>query len=325
MNVVMFFSQAIRFSTVFILGIAGVTVNEKSGHLNMGIPGILCLGVLGGLLGAWCVSNGLTAEQINPFLAVFVPALFGMLLAAIGGLLFSFFAVTLKCNQNVTGLIITTFAASLVAFFLNAIPASAHVGINNVGTIIRNLFPGSGSSDNWFVKIFGAQSFYTYFAIIVAIGVSVFLAKTRVGLNLRACGENPAAADAVGINVGQYRYVATIVSALIVGLGGVAYALDYSGGFFEPNDDFQSLGWLILSLVILSNWKSWIGIFVGFGFALLSFLQSYLPDVSGAMGYFLEMLPFIISIIILIVTSAFNTKRMSAPSALGTTYFREDR
>jgi len=324
MSAVMFFSQAIRYSAVFILGIAGVTINEKSGHLNMGIPGILCLGVLGGLLGAWAVSNGLTAEQINPFLAVFVPAICGIALGTLGGLLFAFFAVTLKRNQNVTGLVITTFSAALVAFFLNAIPEAAHTSIKNVSSIIRNLFPGYAACGD-FGKIFFSQSFYTYFAIIVAIVVSLVLALTRVGLNLRACGENPAAADAVGINVGMYRYVATIISAAIVGLAGVAYELDYSGGLFEPNDSFESLGWLILSLVILSNWKSWLGIFVGVGFSTLAFLQSYISGVSGAVGYFLEFLPFIITLIILILTSAFNTKRMGAPSALGSIYFREDR
>lgn len=318
-----FLSQSIRFAVIFIFGITGVSINEKSGHLNMGIPGITCLGVLGGIVGAWLVGKGVPVGAVNPFLAILVPSIFGIIFAALGGLFFSFFAVTLKCNQNVVGLAMTTFLVAFVNFFMKDFSNEMHDAVVNVATSVTHLFPNYAQC-GWFGDLFLGQSAFLWISIVVAIIASWFIAKTRVGLNLRACGENPAAADAVGINVNLYRYVATIVSAAIVGLGGVAYVLDYSIGLFQIDNDYSAFGWLILALVILSNWKPYIGIFVGIGLGMLSFIP-YQSGIPGSLVSLFQIIPYVATIIILILTSIFGSKRIGGPAGLGQTYFREDR
>lgn len=320
---VTFISQSIRFAVIFIFGITGVSVNEKSGHLNMGIPGIVCLGVLGAIVGSMLIGTGVPAESINPFVAFLVPSLFGILFAGIGGLVFSFFVVTLKCNQHVVGLAMTTFLVAFVNFFMKGFSLDVHAATVNVANCINHLFPNYAQC-GWFGEIIMSQSVFLWIAIVVAIITSVVIAKTRIGLNLRACGENPAAADAVGINVNKYRYIATIVSACIVGMGGVAYILDYSIGLFNIDNDYSSFGWLVLALVILSNWKPYIGIFVGIGIGMLSFIP-YLSGIPADYVNLFRMIPYIATIIILIITSIFGSKKLGGPNALGHTYFREDR
>lgn len=319
--VVSFIANSIRYSVIYIFGITGTSINEKSGHLNMGIPGIVCLGVLGGILGAVLVGTG--ATEINPFVAFIVPTLLGILFAAIGGLVFSFFAVTLKCNQNVVGLVMTTFLTAFCNFFIKGFNMEQSGAVQRVAKAITNMIPGYKAA-GWFGEIFLAQSVFLWIAIILAIVVSLVISRTRIGLNLRACGENPAAADAVGINVNLYRYVATIVSAVIVGIGGVSFVLDYSVGLFNIDNNYASFGWLILSLVIVSNWKPWIGVFVGIGLGMLSFIPFQIGIPTEFVGL-IKIVPYAASILILIFTSIFNSKRVGAPSALGQTYFREDR
>ena len=319
-----FLSQAFRFAPIFIFGITGASINEKSGHLNMGIPGMVCLGVLGAILGAILVSNGYPGVAINPFLAFLVPTLFGMVFAALGGLLFSFLAVTLKCNQNVVGLILTTLLTALANLFIKEVSTSDFaVRVKGVAQTVQHLFPQYGAA-GWFGQLILGQSIFFFLAIIFAILASVILKKTRVGLNLRACGENPAAADAVGINVDLYRYVATIVSGAIVGIAGVSFVLDYSTGLYNIDNAYSSYGWLILAMVILSNWTPWIGIFVGLGLGIVSFIP-YQAGIPSSLVTIFKIIPYVVTILILIVTSIFNAKRMSSPSALGQTYFREER
>lgn len=328
MDFALLLSSALRYSVVFIFGSCGVCINEKSGHLNMGIPGIVCLGSLGALIGAWAVTTGVPLDEINVWIVLLISSLLGITFAALGGLIFAFFAVTLKCNQNVTGLVITTFSSALVAYFISTLPADSVASIARAGALAQHLFPGYDALNNtafeWFGKIFCSQSIFAYSSIIIAIVVSIILNKTRIGLNLRACGENPASADAAGINVGLYRYLATIIGAAIAGLGGVAYQLDYSAGLYNAQNDIAAFGWLALALVILSAWKPWLCIITSFGLGILSFLPYYLTTAT-VMTEFIKIIPYIATILVLILTSVFNSKKMSAPQGLGQSYFREDR
>ena len=153
-----------------------------------------------------------------------------MLFAALGGLLFSFFTVTLRCNHNVTGLTLTTFGVGLSSYFIGLIKNDS---ISKAGLAMQSMVKFDWG-DNWFGSIFLSQSFLTYFAIVVAIAASLIISRTKLGLNLRACGENPAAADAAGINVDRYRYLATIIGAAIAGLGGMALELDLLRASITP-------------------------------------------------------------------------------------------
>ena len=318
-----FLARAIKFATVFIFGSTGETITEKSGHLNMGIPGIMYIGALGGIIGERIYLNMAGEGELIPFLVLLFPIIFAMLFAALGGLLFSFFVVTLKCNHNVTGLTITTFGVGLSTYFIGLVDQSR---MGDAGSIIQSLFVSTSFDwgDNWFGKIFLSQSLFTYLAIVVAIVAAVIISRTRVGLNLRACGENPAAADAAGINVDKYHYVATLIGSAIAGLGGMALELDMYGGMFNPKDAVDAFGWLALSLVIFSMWKPIICIFASFLFGALQVLPNFLELNSVQMQAF-SIVPYAATILVLILTSVFNKKNAQPPSALGITYFREDR
>ena len=318
---VAFLAKTIKSAAVFIFGSTGETLTEKSGHLNMGIPGIMYLGALGGILGERIYIDSLPAgAPLNLFWVVTIPIIFAALFGAAGGLLFSFFTVTLKCNHNVTGLTITTFGVGLSSYFIGLINNDR---ISEAGLMLQQMVPHDWGN-NFFGTIFLAQSFYTYLAVIVAISAAIILSRTRIGLNLRACGENPGAADAAGINVDMYRYLATIIGAAIAGLGGMVLELDLYKGYFNPKDAVDSFGWLALSLVIFSMWKPSICIGASFVFGALQELRNFLT-LSPMQKQIFSMLPFVFTIIVLILTSIFNKKNAQPPAALGITYFREDR
>ena len=317
-----FLAKAIKAAAVFIFGSTGETITEKSGHLNMGIPGIMYLGALGGILAERIYIDTVPAGQaLNGFMVVFLPIIFAMLFAALGGLLFSFFTVTLKCNHNVTGLTLTTFGVGLSCYFIGLIKTDR---ISEAGLAIQSLINYKWDDNNFFGNVFLSHSFYTYLAIIIAVGAAIFLSRTKIGLNLRACGENPAAADAAGINVDRYRYLATIVGAAIAGLGGLVYEMDVLKGYFNAQDGVDAFGWLALSLVIFSMWKPSICIGASFIFGALQQIRYYLPIPPTHIQIF-SLPPYVFTIVVLIITSIFNKKNTQPPAALGITYFREDR
>lgn len=315
--------DSIRFATVFMFGSTGETITEKSGHLNMGTPGIMCIGAMGSAVGAYVyllLCGG--AGNANWFLSLFVPMLFCLLFAAAAGALFSFFAVTLRCNQNVTGLALTTFGVGLYPLVISMLDGQITVGFSTLShKYISVLFPPAFVNSNWFTQLFFSYSFLVYLAILLAIVVAIVMKKTRVGLFLRTVGENPAAADAVGINVDRYRYIATIIGSAISGLGGMFYLLDRCSGAFEYIVD--AYGWLAISLVIFTMWRTELGIIGSFLFSFLYIFPKYL-NFSGPDKKLIELLPYVATIVILVLTSI--SKRMGrAPAGLGQSYFREDR
>ncbi len=312
-----FLHSAIRFSTVFLFGSTGETITEKSGHLNLGIPGIMCIGAIGGCIGEKMYISSLSdISQINGFLAVFVPIIFSMLFAGFLGLLYSFFTVTLRCNQNVTGLTITTFGVGLTTFLGNTLDKT---GFSTAAIYFRQ---GFNNSSDWFSQIFLTHGTLVYLAIIIAIITAIVLKKTRTGLNLRAIGENPATADAAGINVTAYKYCATILGAAIAGLGGLFYIMDYVGGSWEYNID--ALGWLAVALVIFSVWKPNWGILGSIIFGALYIAPYYIPS-NNAQKEIIKMLPYVVTIAVLVLTSILNRRESQPPAALGVSYFREER
>jgi len=310
--------SAIRFSTVFLFGSTGETITQKSGHLNLGTPGIMCLGALGGALGVTLYLNIFGHTNINGFLVVLFGILFALIFGGAGGALFSFFTINLKCNQNVVGLVLTTLGSGLFAFGFKNINSDY---LPQAAKAFRTLFP-IGDTTNWFLQLFCSYGILVYLAIIIAIVASIVLNKTRVGLRLRSVGENPATADASGINVTRYRYVATIIGAAISALGGLFMIMDYNNGSVEYN--VAEYGWLAVAIVIFSMWRPEIGIFGSFLFGLL-YILPYKIGLSFSESYLMKLLPYIITIIILIFTSLLNSKKAQPPAALGVTYDREER
>lgn len=320
------FQAAIVFGTVILFGAAGEILTEKSGNLNLGVPGIMYLGGIAGLVSAFFYENG--NPNPNVFVAVLISLLASFGAAFLGGLLFSFLTITLRANQNVTGLTLTIFGGGIANFYGGSLNKLAGgVGQISVATAsegYRASLPFANSTGA-FGELFLSYGFLTYVAIVVAILLQFFLNKTRTGLNLRAVGENPGTADSAGINVTKYKYLATCIGAGISGLGGLFYVMDYTKGTWANDDTIGGLGWLAVALVIFATWKSVNAIWGAYLFGLLSWMYFYVPGLSRSSQELFKMLPYAVTIVVLIAISLRNKKESQPPLSLGLSYFREDR
>ncbi|MBO4380996.1 MAG: ABC transporter permease [Clostridia bacterium] len=316
-------SRAIRIAAAFLYGSTGETIIEKSGHLNLGIPGIMCFGAVGGCIGADMAQKG----GAGAFGIIVATIFFAMLFAGAMGLLYGFFTISLRCNQNVTGLTITTFGAGVLGFWRKNL---LNIVVSDEGTITFKaasdfikapMFGAVG--DDWFSKIFLSHGTLVYLAIIIAIVVAIVLKKTRTGLSLNAIGENPAAADAAGIKVIKYKYISCVLGAAIAGIGGAFCLLDLQSGSTEY--PIEAIGWLAVALVIFSLWRPGIGILGSFVFGLLYVMPNYINGIGTEYKKILEIIPYAVTALVLIVISFFNKRETQPPTALGVPYFREDR
>lgn len=311
-----FLSNAIGFSTIFLFGSTGETITEKSGHLNLGTPGIMCLGALGGCVGERLYLRMVGISGIETFPAIIFGIIFALLFAGFGGLIYGFLTISLRCNQNVTGLAITTFGAGITNFFINYIDRTGFVYLSNCFTK-----PISEGTD-WFSMIFLSHGVLVYLAIVIALLAAFILKKTRAGLNLTAIGENPATADAAGINVTGYKYTSCVLGGAIAGLGGLFFIMDYLNGNWEYSID--AMGWLAVALVIFSIWRPNWSILGSILFGALYIMPSYI-NVSFSIKELIKMVPYVATILILIFTSILNRRESQPAAALGLSYFREER
>ncbi|MBO4554339.1 MAG: ABC transporter permease [Clostridia bacterium] len=316
--IVKLISQAIRFSAVFLYGSTGETIIEKSGHLNLGIPGIMCFGAVGGCMGAYLAYNA----GMGNFLTIIIAIIFAMLFGGAMGLLYGWFTISLRCNQNVTGLTVTTFGAGVFGFWVTSMGEKGIRFYAASRAFTAAMFGEVG--DDWFSTIFLSHGTLVYVAIIIAVIAAIVLKKTRTGLSLTAVGENPGAADAAGINVIKYKYVSCVLGAAISGIGGAFYLLECTRGSLEPGV-IEGMGWLSVALVIFSLWRPGIGIIGSFIFGLLYILPNYITGVNFAEKEILKIIPYAVTALVLIVISFFNKRETQPPAALGLSYFREDR
>lgn len=325
-----FLTQAIRMGMVLLFGSTGETITEKAGHLNLGIPGVMCVGAASGCLAEELFVRAVGLEQLSSgglslhMLAVVLPILATLLGGALMGLLYSFLTVTLHANQNVTGLAMTTFGVGV---------SDMMIAKATQFTVASKYFTASlpfASRLGIFGELFFSYGILVYLAIAVAVAAALVLSRTRLGLHLRAVGENPATADAAGINVTLYRYVATIVGCAIAGMGGFTFIMDYLGGFWEYVID--AMGWLAVALVIFTVWKPALGILGSILFGALYISPVYIQlslNVSLtqmlAVKDLFKILPYLVTVIVLIITSIRNRRENQPPAGLGLNYYREER
>ena len=311
-----FFIDSLAFGATFIYGSTGEILTEKAGHLNLGIPGIMCMGGAGGCL----VLNLIGGSGMPGFLIVLLGTLGAFGAAMLMGAIYSFLTVTLRSNQNVTGLALTTFGAGLMKVLMKKADPVVYL----VGPKQLFRFPFAGRTDS--LQRLGVLFFL---AVAVAILASWVLFRTRTGLNLRAVGESPATADAVGINVTRYKYGATMIGSGIAGLGGFFYIIDYMASQ-EAYLSIEAFGWLSIALVIFALWRPHLTILGSTIFGLLFSCSSYIANIPGvqvtmAAKPILKMLPYLVTILVLIVTSIRNKRENQPPASLGLSYFREER
>ena len=170
-----------------------------------------------------------------------------------------------------------------------------------------------------------SYSFLVYLAVAIALIASYIIKRTRTGLHLRAVGENPATADSAGINVNRYKYMATCLGCMIAGLGGLYYVMDYASGIWA-NNAFGDRGWLAIALVIFTVWRPNVGVLASYLFGGLYILHMYIPSgMNLAVKELYKMLPYVVTIIVLIISSLRNQRDKQPPESLGLPYFREDR
>lgn len=320
--------RAIPFGTIIMYGALGETITEKSGNLNLGVPGIMYLGGFAGFASAYYYEN--TVAEPIAILSILLALVSALAASALGGLIYAFLTITLRANQNVTGLALTTFGMGVANFFgvfiLDGATYSAAPLANKAFAARIPVLSGLGAAG----QLLFSYGFLVYAAILLAVALHWFFTRTRTGLNLRAVGENPATADAAGINVTRYKYLATCAGAAICGLGGLYYVLDYNQGIWATTEQIQALGWLALALVIFTTWKPLNAIWGAYLFGILYWLYQFLPSilgisVSSAMTDLVQMVPYVVTILVLIFVSMRRKKEDQPPAHLGLAYFREER
>lgn len=313
---------AIVFGTVILYGAMGEILTEKSGNLNLGVPGIMYLGGIAGLAGAFLYESA--AASPSPLLCLAIAFLCAVAASVAGGLIYSFLTITLRANQNVTGLTLTIFGSGVANLFGGAMNKMA----GGVGQISVAVTSGAFRATLPFFSGIGVLSglgFMVYFAIILAFVSSRFLNRTRSGLNLRAVGENPATADAAGISVTKYKYLATCTGAAMTGLGGLYYVMDYIKGTWANDGGIEKLGWLAVALVIFARWKPTNAIWGAYLFGVLFWLYFYIPGLTRSSQELFKMLPYLVTIAVLVAASLRKNRENEPPASLGLAYFREER
>lgn len=327
-NLIAWILRAIPFGTIIMYGCMGETLTEKSGNLNLGVPGIMYLGGFAGFASAYFYENG--TENPSKIICILLPFCCAFLAAACGGLIYSFLTITLRANQNVSGLALTIFGMGIANFFgvfmLNGATYTAAPISNEAYAAKIPGLSGLGTVG----EMFFSYGFLVYLAIVFAILLHIFMNKTQTGLNLRAVGENPATADAAGINVTKYKYLATCIGAGISGLGGLYYVLDYNNGIWATTGQIEALGWLAVALVIFTTWKPLNSIWGAYLFGTLYWLYQYLPNLLGISipTYAIDLVqsvPYLVTIVVLIVVSTRKKRENQPPAHLGLAYFREER
>lgn len=324
--IVAFIQRAIVQAIPLLFGSTGEIITEKSGNLNLGTAGVMYVGGICGVMGAFFYEQ--SVETVNPVLAVIVPILTCILGSALMGLIYSVLTVTLRANQNVTGLALTTFGVGFGNFFGGSLIKLTDADVPSIALSATSkcFKTGFPFADKLGIigELFFSYSFLAYVAIIIAIITSFYFNRTRSGLHLRAVGENPATADAAGINVTAYKHVSIITGSIIAGFGGLYYVMDYADGVWS-NDGFGDRGWLAIALVIFAIWRPNVSILGSFLFGGLFIVYNYIPNLSLSTQELFKMAPYLVTIIVLIITSMRQKKENQPPASLGLPYFREDR
>ena len=328
-QIIQLLQSAVCFGTVIMFGAIGEILTEKSGNLNLGLPGVMYVGGISGVIGAFLYEQSVGSAGVNGFLAVFIPLICCLLGSLLMGLLYCFLTVTLRANQNVTGLAMTTFGVGFGNFFGGSLIKLSgadvpSIALSATSACFKKSLPFAADL-GWFGKIFLSYGFLAYVAVIIAFVCAYVLKRTKVGLHLRAVGESPNTADAAGINVNRYKYVATCIGCMIAGLGGLYYVMDYACGVWS-NDAFGDRGWLAIALVIFTIWRPNVGILSSILFGGLYILYLFIPTGTNlSVKDLYKMLPYVVTIIVLIITSMRNKRENQPPASLGLAYFREER
>lgn len=311
-----FIAASISSGTPILFGTLGEIVSEKAGHLNLGVEGVMAIGACAGFIAGYSTDSFVIA-----LLAAFAAG-------ALAGLLYGILTISFLANQNVTGLSLTIFGVGL-ANFLGVYARKAYQVDSlklpeKVTAQMRGLHLGALSD----IPVLGPLVFsynpFVYLGIFTAILLAWYFKKTKSGLNVCAIGENAAAADAAGINVTLLKYLSVCIGSGICGIGGAFTVMITNKGVWI-SDCVGGIGWISVALVIFASWSPTRAIFGSFIFGALRQLKYYVPASIGIPGAVYDMLPYVITTIVLISASMKKSKENTQPAGCGINYFREER
>ena len=318
--------NAVLNGTPLMYGTLGEILTEKSGNLNLGVEGMMYMGGAIGL-GAAFYYEKIAGEAANGITGLILAIIFAFLAGALGALIFSFLTISLRANQNVTGLALSIFGTG-IGQFTGEFMRLREGGYIAVSSMMKNIFQNSPFPQTLqnipvIGKLIFGYNIFVYLGIIVAIVMSFIFNKTRLGLNLRSVGENPATADAAGINVSRYKYLSTIIGGGISAIGGMVYIMTIAGCVWN-HEGLSGEGWLAVALVIFCLWRPLNAIWGStmFGALMILYLRLSIPFIPNQLY---KILPYVVTVIVLIITSLRNKREDQPPASLGLPYFREER
>ena len=321
-----FIHNIVVYNIPLLYGTVGEILVEKSGSLNLGVEGIMAVGAIFGYIFG-CYANSLAVGIAMAFLT-----------AALCGLLFAVLTVSLQANQNITGLTITTFGLGVYFFVGNGLKAQGWPVMSNYENIKQG-FADVAIPVLSKIPLIGHGLFnhnvLIYLGIAIAIAMWWYLNHTTLGLKLRSVGENPGAADSVGINVKRMKYLHICLGCGIMGIGGYYMGLNMSGSF-NSSCWINGYGWIAVALVIFADWNPVLAILGTFVFGFFNTLRvsgsSLAVAFPEALGWLAviptqvyQALPFIITAIVLVASSIRKKQGSGLPASLGVNYFREER
>ena len=316
--VVVVAASGVLYGTPLLFAALGELLAERSGVLNLGVEGMM---LVGAVMGFWAVQRVHGASALVLTLAIFAAALAGGVIA----LIHAFLVVTLRANQIVSGLAVTIFAgaAGLSSYLgndLNLADKPARHAFDQISPFGLQKLPVVG-------PILFGQPLLVYISWVCVILIGLYLSRTRPGLNVRAVGESPAAADAMGINVARYRYTHTIVGGAFAGVGGACFSLSITPQWVDGLT--QGAGWIAIALVIFAFWRPELCLVGAYFFGALQALSPQLQARQIQLGpteLWTNALPYLATVVVLVLVSQSGARRrLGAPASLGTPYVREDR
>lgn len=329
MIIVEWLQQAIRFAAFISLAALGELLTEKAGSLNLGTPGTMCVGASAGFIAVhrYCA----VVEDPSVVMILLLALGVSFVSAALMGLLFGFFTVSLRINQNAVGLVNTIFGCGLAEFlsiyFIKS--ESGNVRCDPAFAVFTAKIPFLSEKLGVVSDLVFGYGFMLYVTVFLTIGMAIFFNKTRAGLNLRAVGENPGTADAAGVAVSRYKYLSCCIGSGLVGLAGIFCVLEFKNGAWATADiaSIQAFGWLAVALVIFALWRPLNLLWGALLFGVCYWAYMYIPQLLNIKisTDLAQMLPYIITILVLIVVNLRKRKENQGPASIGLPYFREER
>ena len=309
-------ASGVADGTPLLYAALGELLAERSGVLNLGVEGMM---LVGAVMGFWAVQRFHATTSLALLAAIGVAALAGLAMAAIH----AFLVITLRANQIVSGLALTIFAG--VAGLSSYLGSDLDLAKSPARHQFQEIFPNSWQDLPVVGPIVFGQSILVYASWLLVVLVALYLTRTRIGLNVRAVGESPAAADAMGINVAAYRYAHTLVGGAFAGVGGATFSLSITPQWVAGLT--QGAGWIAIALVIFAFWRPtlclvgayFFGAFTALPFALQGHGVTVAPELF-------QSLPYVMTVVALVLVSSRAARlRFGAPAALGRPYVREER